>query len=37
MSKKVHMTPQGHEMLTEELRRLKGVERPATSDDGQPG
>jgi transcription elongation factor GreA len=26
------MTPQGHEMLTEELRRLKGVERPATSD-----
>ena len=26
------MTPQGHEMLTEELRRLKGVERPATSE-----
>lgn len=26
------MTPQGHEMLTEELRRLKGVDRPATSD-----
>ena len=32
MSAKVHMTPQGHEMLTEELRRLKGVDRPATSD-----
>ena len=32
MSVKVHMTPQGHGMLTEELRRLKGVERPATSD-----
>jgi len=26
------MTPQGHERLTEELRRLKGVERPAVSD-----
>ena len=26
------MTRQGHEMLTEELRRLKGVERPATSE-----
>ncbi len=26
------MTPQGHEMLTEELRRLKSVERPAVSD-----
>jgi len=26
------MTPQGHEQLTEELRRLKGVERPAISD-----
>jgi len=32
LSAKVHMTPQGHEMLTEELRRLKGVDRPATSD-----
>jgi len=32
VSVKVHMTPQGHGMLTEELRRLKGVERPATSD-----
>jgi transcription elongation factor GreA len=29
---KVHMTRQGHEMLTEELRRLKGIERPATSE-----
>ena len=26
------MTRQGHEMLTEELRRLKGSERPATSE-----
>jgi transcription elongation factor GreA len=26
------MTRQGHEMLTEELRRLKGIERPATSE-----
>ena len=26
------MTRQGHDMLTEELRRLKGVERPAISD-----
>ena len=26
------MTPQGHEHLTEELRRLKSVERPAISD-----
>lgn len=25
------MTPQGHEQLSEELRRLKGVERPAIS------
>lgn len=32
MSGKVHMTPQGHERLTEELRRLKSVDRPATSD-----
>lgn len=29
---KVHMTRQGHEMLTEELRRLKTIERPATSE-----
>jgi transcription elongation factor GreA len=26
------MTREGHDMLTEELRRLKGVERPAISD-----
>jgi len=26
------MTREGHEMLSEELRRLKGVERPAISD-----
>ncbi len=26
------MTRQGHDMLTEELRRLKGVERPAISE-----
>jgi transcription elongation factor GreA len=32
LKQKVHMTPQGHEMLTEELRRLKGIERPATSE-----
>ncbi|MEX2204849.1 MAG: transcription elongation factor GreA [Myxococcota bacterium] len=32
MSAKVHMTREGHDMLTEELRRLKGVERPAISD-----
>ncbi len=32
MATKVHMTREGHEMLAEELRRLKGVERPAISD-----
>lgn len=32
MAAKVHMTRQGHDMLTEELRRLKSVERPAISD-----
>ncbi|MBM4336061.1 MAG: transcription elongation factor GreA [Deltaproteobacteria bacterium] len=32
MVTKVHMTREGHEMLSEELRRLKGVERPAISD-----
>ncbi len=26
------MTREGHDMLTEELRRLKGIERPAISD-----
>ena len=26
------MTPEGHEMLSDELRRLKGVERPAISE-----
>ncbi|HTO53913.1 MAG TPA: transcription elongation factor GreA [Myxococcota bacterium] len=31
MSQKVHMTRAGHEQLSEELRRLKGVERPAIS------
>ena len=31
LGQKVHMTRQGHEQLSEELRRLKGVERPAVS------
>ncbi|HTO09493.1 MAG TPA: transcription elongation factor GreA [Myxococcota bacterium] len=31
MSQKVHMTRAGHEQLSEELRRLKAVERPAIS------